>query len=265
MVVGIPKDQLPGQEALPLQLDQAGQAGQAASKEASVAGLPAAVIVVIAVDSEVDFAAVIEEASAVVEEGASDTNPEAASAEEVGMAEGMVTAQHHPLMLLQVQAEEAEAVSAVHRSVVLLSMALRARTAMLVGMALHVVVAHMTTDPLIVAEAAVVEVGSAMAALEASRAVIASPSDLVKGVTGTGIDTAAEDETTTMGAGRGIMMAMAMMIHAANGDISRFCGVTSVCWVGFVSDFQHFFPSSTWVRKTTFIFDTFRLHQASQW
>ena len=225
MVAGIPKDQLPDQVALLLQLDQV------ASKE--VVSVAASADAVTAVDSEVGFAAVIEEASA-VEEEASDTNPEAASAEEVVMVEGMVTAQHHPLMLLQVQAEEAEAASAVHRSVVLLSMALRARTAVLVGMALHVV-AHLTTDPLTVAE----EVGSVIAAQEASLAVIASPSGLVKEVIGTGIDTAAEDETTTTGAERGIMMAMAMMIHAANGDISRFAALHRVCWVGC------FFPISS--------------------
>ena len=207
MVVGIPKDQLPDREASLLQLVQA------ASKEDSVAVSPA---VVTAVDSEADSAAVIEEAS-VVEEEASDTNPEAASAEEVGMVEDMVTAQHHPLMLLQVRAEAAAAL-AVHQSVVL-SMALRARTAMLVGMALHVV-AHMTTDPLIVAEAAVV-VGSVIAVQEASLAVIASPSDLVTEGTGIGIDTAAGHEKMTMGVARGIMRAMATMIHAANGDISR--------------------------------------------
>ena len=229
MVAGIPKDQLPDQVALLLQLDQV------ASKE--VVSVAASADAVTAVDCEVGFAAVIEEASA-VEEEASDTNPEAASAEEVVMVEGMVTAQHHPLMLLQVQAEEAEAASAVHRSVVLLSMALRARTAVLVGMALHVV-AHLTTDPLIVAEAVAEEVGSVIAAQEASLAVIASPSGLVKEVIGTGIDTAAEDETTTTGAERGIMMAMAMMIHAANGDISRFAALHRVCWVGC------FFPISS--------------------
>ena len=220
MVVGIPKDQPPDQEASLLQPDQA------ASKEVdSVADLADAVT---AVDSVADSVAVIEEASEAGEEEASDTSLEAVSAEEVGMVEGMVTAQHHPLMLLQVQAEEAEAVLAVHKSL-LLSMVLRARTAILVGMALHVA-AHMTTDLLIVAEA-VVEVGLVIAAPEASLAVIASPSDPVTEVIGIGIDTAAEDETTTMGAGRGIMMAMAMMIHAANGDISRLRR-TSVCWVG---------------------------------
>ena len=172
------------------------------------------------------------------------------------MVEGMVTAQHHPLMLLQVQAEEAEAVLAVHQSVLLLSMALRARTAILVGMALHVV-AHMTTDPLIVAEAAV-EVGSVIAAQEASPAVIASPSDPVMEVKEIGIDTAAEDETTTMGAERGIMMAMAMMTHAANGDISRFLRRYIGLLGGFCFRFQHFLPLLCLGKEdTTFIFRHF--------
>ena len=227
--MGIPKDRLLDLEASQLLL------GLVAFKVASV--VVELLHVVTAEDSEVASAAAIEEVSEVGEE-ASDSNPEATSAEEVGTVEGMVTAQLHPLMLLQVQAE-AEAALAVHLLVVR-SMAMQGRTAVLVGMVPHVV-AHMTTDPLIAA-AAVEGVGSAViAAQEASLAVIANPYETEREVTGTGIDMGAEDETTTMVAGRGITTAMAMTTHAANGDTSRSCGIIGL--LGGFFRFQHFFPS----------------------
>lgn len=231
VVVGIPKDRLLDLEALLLLL------GLGAFKVASVVDL---LHVVTAVDSEAASAVVIEEALEVDEE-ALDSNPEVTSAEEVGMVEGMVMAQHHPLMLLQVQVV-VEAVLAAHPPVVQPT-ALQGRTAVPVGMVPHVV-AHMTTDPL-TAAAAMVEVGLAViAAQEASLAVIVNPCDPEREVTGTGIGTEAEDETTTMVAGRGITMAMATTTHAANGDTSRFCGIIGL--LGGFSRFQHCFPSLPW-------------------
>ena len=212
---------------------------QAVSKAVSAVVSKADVVTV--VDFEVDSEAAIVEALAVEEdEEASDTKEEAALAEEVGMVVvDLVMAQHLPLTLLLVQAEtevvlaaQAAADTAVPLLAVLrLSMALQAQTAvLLVGMALPV--AHMTTDPLIVAGVAV-EVGMAvMAVQEASPAATASPYDPEMEVTGTATDTAAEAATTITEAGNGITTAMATMTHAANGDTSRFLRHSSVCWVG---------------------------------
>ena len=241
----------------------------AASRVASEAVSPDVAIVVGFV---VDFAAAIEAATVVlvvvVEEEASDTKAEAALAEEVGIVEDMVMAQHLPPMLLlaQVEAEEvlAAVLTAVHLLVLLqLPTGLQGQTAVLrVGMAL--LVAHMTTDPLIVVAAAV-EVGTAaIAAQEASPAVTANQYDLEMEAIGTVIDTAAGDETRTTVAERGITMAMAMMTHAANGDTSRLAALIGL--LGGFSRFQHFFPFCDRVRKdNTFIFDFIRLHHAAHW
>lgn len=217
MAVDIQKGHQPDREDLLPLLDPA------ASKVASEAVSPDVVIVA---GSVVVFAVAIEAATAVVvEEEASDTKAEAALAEEVGIVDHTVMAQHLPQMLLpaQVEAEAvlAVVVTAVHLLVLLqLSMVLQGQTAvLLVGMAL--LVAHMTTDPLI-AVAAAVEVGTAViAAQEASPAATANQFDLEMEAIGTAIDTAAGDETRTTVAERGITMAMAMMTHAANGDTSR--------------------------------------------
>ena len=260
MAVDIRKGHQPDREDLLPLLDPA------ASKVASEAVSPDVVTVA---GSVVDFAVVIEAVmEVVVEEEASDTKAEAALAEEVGIVEDTVMAQHLPQMPLpaQVEAEAALAVvaTAVHLLVLLqLSMGLQGQTAVpLVGMAL--LVAHMTTDPLIVV-AAVVEVGTAViAAQEASPAVIVSQYDLEMEAIGTAIDTAAGDETRTTVAGRGITMAMAMMTHAANGDTSRLA--TLIGLLGGFSRFQHFFPFHDRVRKdNTFIFDLTRLHHAAHW
>ena len=222
--------------------------------------------------SVVDFAAATEAVTVVmvvvVEEEVSDTKAEAALAEEVGIVEDMVMAQHLPPMLLlaQVEAEEvlAAVLTAVHLLVLLqLPMVLQGQTAVLrVGMAL--LVAHMTTDPLIVVAAAV-EVGTvAIAAQEASPAVTANQYDPEREAIGTVIDTAAGDETRTTVAERGITMAMAMMTHAANGDTSRLAALIGL--LGGFSRFQHFFPFCDRVRKdNTFIFDFIRLHHAAHW
>lgn len=231
------KDRLLDLMVSPLLLDQAGL--QAASEAVS----PDAVT---AVDFEVDSEAAIVEASVAEEDGeASDTRVEVALAEEVGMVVvDMVMAQHLPLTLLLAQAE-LEVVSAAAATVVpllavlQLSMALQAQTAvLLVGMAL--LVAHMTTDPLIVVGVAV-EVGMVvMAVQEASLAATASPYDPEMEVIGTAIDTAAEDATTITEAESGITKAMATTTHAANGDISHLA--TLIGLLGGFSPFQHFFP-----------------------
>ena len=245
--------------------------GPAASKGASEAVLPGVVIVA---DSVVDFAVAIEAVTVVVvvlvaaEEEASDTKAEAALAEEVGIVEDMVMAQRLPPMLLPAQVE-AEAVlaavgTAVHLLVRLrLPMVLQGQTAVLrVGMAL--LVAHMTTDPLIVVAAAV-EVGTAAtAAQEASLAVTANQYDLEMEATGTAIDTVAVDETRTTAAERGITTAITMTTHAANGDTSRLAAPIGL--LGGFSRFQHFFPFRDRVRKdNTFILDSVRLHHAAHW
>lgn len=260
MAVDIQKGHQPDREDLLPLLDPA------ASKVASEAVSPDVVIVA---GSVVVFAVAIEAATAVVvEEEASDTKAEAALAEEVGIVDHTVMAQHLPQMLLpaQVEAEAvlAVVVTAVHLLVLLqLSMVLQGQTAvLLVGMAL--LVAHMTTDPLI-AVAAAVEVGTAViAAQEASPAATANQFDLEMEAIGTAIDTAAGDETRTTVAERGITMAMAMMTHAANGDTSRLA--TPIGLLGGFSRFQHFFPFCDRVRKDdTFIFDFTRLHRAAHW
>lgn len=262
MAVDIRKGHQPDLEDLLPLLDPA------ASKGVSEAVLPDVVIVA---DFVVDFAVAIEAVTVVVvvvlvaaEEEASDTKAEAALAEEVGM----VMAQHLPPMLLPAQVE-AEAVlaavgTAVHLLVRLrLSMVLQGPTAVLrVGMAL--LVAHMTTDPLIVVAAAV-EVGTAVtAAQEASPAVTANQYDLEMEATGTAIDTVAVDETRTTVAERGITRARTMTTHAANGGTSRLAAPIGL--LGGFSRFQHFFPFRDRVRKdNTFISDSVRLHQAAHW
>ena len=223
---------------------------QAVSK--AVSGVVSKADVVTVVGFEVDFEAAIVEASVGEEdEEASDTKVEAALAEEVGMVVvvDMVMAQHLPLTLLLAQAAT-EVVSAAADTVVpllavpllavlQLSTALQAQTAvLLVGMAL--LVAHMTTDPLIVVGVAV-EVGMAvMAVQEASLAATASPYDPEMEVIGTAIDTAAEAATTITEAENGITTAMATMTHAANGDTSRFAAFIGL--LGGFPPFQHFFP-----------------------
>ena len=216
---------------------------QAVSKAVSAVVSKADAVTV--VGSEVDSEAAIVEASvAEGDEEASDTKVEAALAEEVGMVVAdMVMAQHLPLTLLLAQAAT-EVVSAADTAVPLLavlqlSMALQAQTAvLLVGMAL--LVAHMTTDPLIVVGVAV-EVGmAAIAVQQASLAATASPYDLEMEVIGTVIDTAAEDATTTMEAEKGITTATATMTHAANGDTSRIAAFIGL--LGGFPPFQHFFP-----------------------
>ena len=156
--------------------------------------------------------------------------------------------------------EAGEAALAAHLLVVQ-SMALQGRMAVSVGMVLHVV-AHMTTDPLIVVEAAVAVGTVVTAAQEASLAVIANRCDPEMEVTETAIDTAAEDETTTTAAGKGTTTAMATTTHAANGDTNRMQYNRFVGWVFSISAFLPFFAR---VRKDTFIFDFKRLHQAPQW
>ena len=263
MAVDIPKGHQPDLEGSLLLPDLA------ASKVASEAALPD---VAIGAGSVVDFAVAIEAvtvAVVVVEEEASDTKVEAALAEEVGIVEDMVMAQRLPQMLLPAQVEAgavlAAVVTAVHLLVLpQLSMVLQGQTAVpLVGMAL--LVAHMTTDPLIVVAAAAVEVGTAVTvAQEASPAVTANQYDLEMEAIGTAIDTAAGDETMTTVAERGITMAMAMMTHAANGDTSRLA--TLIGLLGGFSRFQHFFPFCDRVRKdNTFILDFIRLHHAAHW
>ena len=262
MAVDIQKDHQPDLEDLLPLLDPA------VSKVASEAVSADAVIVA---GSVVDFAVVIEAVTVVVvaeEEEVSDTKAEAALAEEVGMVEDMVTAQHLPQMLLPaqvaVEAGLAAVVTAVHLLVLLqLSMVLQGQTAVpRVGMAL--LVAHMTTDPLIVVAAAV-EVGTAaIAAQEASPAATANQYDLETEAIGTVIDTVAGDETRTTVAERDITMAITMMTHAANGDTSRLA--TLIGLLGGFSRFQHFFPFRDRVRKdNTFIFDFIRPHQAAHW
>ena len=265
MAVDIPKGHQPDLEgSLPL-LDLA------ASKVASEAVSPD---VVIGAGSVVDFAVAIEAVTVVVvvvvvvEEEASDTKAEAALAEEVGIAEDMVMAQRLPQMLLPAQVEAEAVLAAVVTAVHLLvlpqrSMVWQGQTAVpLVGMAL--LVAHMTTDPLIVVAAAV-EVGTAVTvAQEASPAVTGNQYDLEMEAIGTAIDTAAGDETMTTVAERGITMAMAMMTHAANGDTSR--SATLIGLLGGFSRFQHFFPFCDRVRKdNTFVLDFIRLHHAAHW
>ena len=258
----IQKDHQPDLEDLLPLLDPA------ASRVASEAVSPDVAIVVASV---VDFAAAIEGATVVVvvvEEEASDTKAEAALAEEVGIVEDMVMVQHLPPMLLLAQAEAEEVLAVVLTAVRLLvllqlPMVLQGQTAVLrVGMAL--LVAHMTTDPLIVVAAAV-EVGTAaIAAQEALPAATANQYDLEMEAIGTVIDTAAGDETRTTVAERGITMAMAMMTHAANGDTSRLAALIGL--LGGFSRFQHFFPFCDRVRKdNTFIFDFIRLHHAAHW
>lgn len=231
-----------------------------AFKVASVAILAG---VAIAVDSEVAFEAVIEVATVVEDEEALDTKAEAALAEEVGMGEDMVMAQHLPPMLLlaQVEVDQVSAVAVTaaplleHLLVVLqLSMALQGRTAvLLVGMVL--LVAHMTTDPLTVVGAAA-EVGTAViAAQEASPVVTENRYDPEREAIETAIGTAAGDGKMITVAGRDITMGMDTMTHAANGDTSRFA--TLIGLLGGFSRFQHFFPFRARVRKDTFIFDLF--------
>ena len=218
-VVDTPKDHLPDLEALQLLPVRSDLVGLGADSEAATV-----------VGSEAASAAGIEVVLEVVEEEVLVIKVEVALAEEVGMAEGMVTAQHHPLMLLLVQAEAAAVLAALPQARQSVLMVLRARMVAVVGMVLHV--AHLTTDPPIVAVAVVGEVGMAViAAQEVSPAVIASRYVPAREAIGTAIATGVEDETTITAAGRDTMTAMATTIHAANGDTSRLRHIRFVGWV----------------------------------
>ena len=243
MAVDIPKGHQPAlEDLLPLR-------APAASKVASEAVLPDVVIVA---DFVVDFAVAIEAVTVVVVvvgEEASDTKAEAALAEEVGLVEDMVMAQRLPPMPLPAQVEAAAVMAAVVTAVHLpvlpqLSMVLQGQTAVpRVGMAL--LVAHMTTDPPLIVVAAAVEVGTAaIAAREASPAVIVNQYDLETEAIGTAIDTVAGDETRTTVAERGITMAITMTTHAANGDTSHLATL-----IGLLGGFSRFSASLPLLRQ----------------